>query len=100
MTIYKARYSQPCTNCGLCCNCALCNAAELLFSNAPCPLIRMDGEKTLCGLVIAERAAGQDRLAKSLGVGCGCSMADASTTDEQIDEHNRKSLAKVLGVSD
>ena len=36
-------------------------------------------------------------IAKQLGIGCGCSMEDDDTTEEQAVEFDRRSREKVFG---
>ena len=39
-------------------------------------------------------------IAKQLGIGCGCSMEDDDTTEEQAVEFDRRSREKVFGHND
>ena len=49
-------------------------------------------------LVITEVAAGMEpMLANSLGIGCGCSMPDAGTSDAEVDEFDRVSFITIYG---
>lgn len=98
----KPRYSQPCNNCGQCCDREICPVGELAFpgAHAPCPglLILTGGNAALCGIVQTEKAFGlPPTFANKLGIGCGCSMWDADTTEEQAAEFNRVSLLKIYG---
>ncbi|MFS2025183.1 hypothetical protein [Massilia sp. CT11-137] len=36
-------------------------------------------------------------LANSLGIGCGCSMPDAGTTDAEVHEFDKVSFIKIYG---
>lgn len=96
----KPPYTHPRNYCGLCCQTELCPAGEKAFPDAavPCPaLVTIDG-KALCGLVLVETAARLEPIiAKTLGVGCGCSMPDACTTDEQIEAFDRQSYEAIWG---
>ncbi len=88
---HKSLYTNPCNRCGLCCSSSLCPAAEMAFpdSMAPCPALAFVGDEAECGLVVIERHfTGDKMITKALGIGRGCSMADASTTDEQIEKFN------------
>lgn len=65
-------------------------------ASAPCPGLDVREEMALCSLVITETAVGmKPMLAKSLGVGCGCSMPDADTTDAQVEEFDRVFYIKI-----
>ena len=84
----KPRFASPCNHCGECCKSQLCELAQIALpgGSAPCP-----------GL-ITETAAGMERmLAESLGIGCGCSMQHAGTTDAEVDEFDRVSFKKIYG---
>lgn len=96
----KPLYTNPCNNCGLCCLSQLCPVGEQAFpgQSAPCPALVIMPGKAVCGLVVAEAAAKLEPLiAKSLGVGCGCSMPDSITTEEQIEAFDRHSRDMVYG---
>lgn len=96
----KPLFSHPCNHCGLCCRLSLCDVATILFEKEqciepPCPALLVEGDKSLCGLVITEQATmpkEQWLITKGLGIGCGCSMADESTTEEQIKEQDKKAV--------
>jgi hypothetical protein len=78
----------------------LCELAQLAFpgASAPCPGLDVREDIALRSLGITEAAAGMEPvLAKSLGVGCGCSMPDADTTDAQVEEFDRVSFIKIYG---
>jgi hypothetical protein len=77
----KPPFTAPCNHCGACCKAELCHAATHLFESAPCPALSAEG---LCGLVVTEQLLGINMLHRSLGIGMGCSMPDADTTDEEI----------------
>lgn len=67
-------------------------------ASAPCPGLDVREEVALFRLVITEAAAGMEpMLAKSLGIGCGCSMPDADTTDAEVGEFDRVSFIKIYG---
>lgn len=83
----KPPFASPCNGCGLCCQLELCVVGKLMFplEEAPCPaLVKRDG-RTFCAVVLMEKQTGVDPLvARTLGIGHGCSMADPETTDEEI----------------
>ena len=94
----KPRFTAPCNHCGECCNGQLCELAQMAFpgASAPCPGLEVREDVALCSLVITETAAGMEpMLAKSLGIGCGCSMPDTDTSDAQVDEFDRVSFIKI-----
>lgn len=96
----KPAFSAPCNHCGLCCEEQLCEVGQLAFpgASAPCPGLDVRDDVALCSLVITEAAAGMEpMLAKSLGIGCGCSMPDQDTTEVQIKEFDRVSFIKIYG---
>lgn len=98
----KPRYSTPCNHCGECCKTALCPIGEIAVPGAvaPCPLLTIVYNRALCGYVMAEAAAGVEPVvSRKLGIGCGCSMADEDTTDEQMDRFNAASFIKVYGYA-
>lgn len=99
--VEKPRYASPCNHCGLCCRLSLCHVGELAFpthTNGPCPALVECEDGSLCGLVIVEAQTGAERMiAKQLGIGCGCSMEDDDTTEEQAVEFDRRSREKVFG---
>lgn len=87
----KPSFAAPCNHCGVCCRGQLCELA-------PCPGLDVREDVALCSLVVTEAAAGMvPMLANSLGVGCGCSMPDADTTDAQVEEFDRVSFIKIYG---
>lgn len=97
---FKPPFASPCNHCGRCCAEQLCELGQLAFpgASAPCPGLDVREDVALCSLVITEAAAGMEpMLAKSLGIGCGCSMADANTTDTEIEEFDRVSFIKIYG---
>jgi hypothetical protein len=98
--IQKAKYSEPCNNCGICCELEQCPIAELAYPDSPlpCPALKKCGDKMICGLVHAEDALGIDKvIARSLGIGCGCSMPDVGTEEDEIETFNKLSFIKVYG---
>jgi len=98
--IQKPRYGTPCNHCGICCQLELCHIAEIAFSgqSAPCPALQKCADGYLCGLVAVEKSAGMElKIAKSLGIGCGCSMPDENTTPEEIAVFDKKSRALMFG---
>lgn len=102
----KAPFSQPCRNCGTCCRMQLCPVAEILFEKEgcvepPCPALVIEDDKALCGLVMGEQAFfGKDRhlVSRALGIGCGCSMPDEDTAEEQIRVHDEKANRMMNGA--
>lgn len=59
---------------------------------APCPLLRHEDGKALCGLVLTEARNGLEPIiAMTLGIGFGCSMPDATTTDVEQEAFDRVS---------
>lgn len=96
----KPPFTAPCNHCGECCKGQLCELAYMAFpgASAPCPGLDVREDVALCSLVITEAAAGMEpMLAKSLGIGCGCSMRDGGTSDAQVDEFDRVSFIKIYG---
>lgn len=91
----KPRYRDQCNHCGECCRLQLCPAAERLTHMAPCPFLSTEN---LCGLVLAEEIMGGDQfLRRALGVGCGCSMPDAETTEAEIIAFDLVCMAALKG---
>lgn len=96
----KPSFAAPCNHCGLCCRDQLCELGQMAFpgASAPCPGLNVREHVALCSLVVMEAAAQMEpMLATSLGVGCGCSMPDADTTDAQVEEFDRVSFIKIYG---
>jgi hypothetical protein len=96
----KPRFAAPCNHCGECCKGQLCELAQMAFPGAlaPCPGLDVREDVALCSLVITEAAAGMEpMLAQSLGIGCGCSMPDAGTTDVEVSEFDQVSFIKIYG---
>lgn len=94
----KAKYTEPCSRCGYCCAASLCPAAEIAFPEAlaPCPALFIEDDKACCGLVLMEHyITGGNLVGKALGIGCGCSCPDKTTTEDEIEEHDRKSYEKM-----
>lgn len=104
---FKPLFGQPCNHCGLCCRLQLCPVAEIMFKKEdciepPCPALYIANNKALCGLVMDEHTLfTKDRqlISNALGIGCGCSMADASTTEKQIREHDEKAMRMTNGAT-
>jgi len=97
----KAKFSEPCTHCGICCQTELCTLGQLVFpsSSAPCPGILQKQGKIQCGLVLMETAAHTKPLfATALGIGCGCSMPDPDTTEAEIQEFDKTSKEKMKSL--
>lgn len=93
----KPKFGSPCNHCGLCCQSQICPAGEKAFPGLkpPCPALTPD---RLCLLVLLEAKAGfQPLLANALGIGTGCSMPDADTTDADIEVTNRRAR-KILRI--
>lgn len=99
----KPRYSEPCNHCGLCCRLSLCHVGELAFpkhKSGPCPALMEAADGSLCGLVLMEKESGAEpMIRKQLGIGCGCSMEDDDTTEEQAAAFDARSRARVYGHS-
>lgn len=98
----KPRFAGPCNHCGECCKGQLCELGQMAFpsASAPCPGLDVREDVAMCSLVITEAAAGMaPMLANSLGIGCGCSMPDAGTTDAEVGEFDRVSFIKIYGRS-
>jgi hypothetical protein len=96
----KPAFASPCNHCGLCCRTSLCHIGEMMFprASAPCPAITIEDGKALCGIVLTERAFTLAPLAaESLGIGCGCSMEDEDTTEEQAKAFDAASRLKLFG---
>jgi hypothetical protein len=96
----KPSFAAQCNHCGVCCQGQLCELGQMAFpeASAPCPGLDVREDIALCSLVVMEAAAGfEPMLAKSLGVGAGCSMPDADTTEAQVEEFDRVSFIKIYG---
>jgi hypothetical protein len=94
----KPLYTKPCNHCGLCCLSQLCPVGEEAFPgvSAPCPALVTTSGKAVCGLVVAETLGKLEPLiAKGLGIGCGCSMPDSYTTDDQIEAFDKRAREMV-----
>lgn len=62
------------------------------------PALVIDGGKAMCGLVLTEEATGvEPKMWRVLGIGCGCSMPDADTSEADIAEFDRRSRKMVFG---
>lgn len=84
----------------MCCALQLCPVAVMAFpgQRAPCPALVLKEQRTVCALVEVEREAGIEPLiARTLGIGAGCSMPDAETTDAEIAAFDQRSREKLLG---
>ena len=75
----KPDVRQACNHCGWCCSMELCKLGEraLILANkqasAPCPFLAQTAPREFkCRIIIAEQKAGEDELAKVLGIGKGC----------------------------
>ncbi len=96
----KPRYGSPCNHCGQCCTQSLCHAAEIALPGAaaPCPALKIENGKALCGLLLIEQRFGLGPvLEKTLGIGCGCSLPDDGTTDDEIEVFDQRSHERVFG---
>lgn len=96
----KPRYTDPCNHCGLCCSLSLCHIGQLAYpgQSAPCPALVVLEGKAMCGIVMMEERSGVEPVVrKFLGIGCGCSMEDADTTEEQAAAFDARSRAIVFG---
>lgn len=101
--IEKPLFGSPCNGCGQCCREELCQIAGAVFpeADAPCPAIRKDGERTICGLIQAPGdyapvltsiygAENMRHAARTLlGVDKGC---DAEADDEIAGENAIKEM--------
>jgi hypothetical protein len=66
------------------------------LAEAPCPALIVENGNALCSFVLTERANNLNPiLAATLGIGCGCSMPDETTTDEEVEAFDLKSYALV-----
>jgi len=95
----KPLYTQPCNHCGLCCSSSLCHVGEKLFEawQLPCPALLSKDDKAICSVVDLEMKSGViPIISNSLGIGCGCSMPDEDTTDEEIDSFDMKSREMIF----
>jgi len=67
---------KPCIGSGYCCWKAPCHEAQRAHDGAltsgPCPELRWNGERHLCGLILDADAETAERLKRSLSVGAGC----------------------------
>lgn len=63
---------------------------------APCPALTERDGKLLCGMVLMEAACPVDKIvAKTLGIGCGCSMPDEDTNPVDIARFDAFSRSKL-----
>ena len=83
----KPRFTDECNHCGKCCETQLCEVSKAAYGNLqlpPCPALTRQNR---CAIVEAELAYGKGiPIAKALGIGCGCSMPDNTTTEQEIEE--------------
>ena len=78
----------------------LCPAAEKLTDSLPCPALIIGNGVALCGLVLTPLPLRPEPLRdihNQLGIGCGCSMPDDDTTEEEINAHDMLSWMRVYG---
>lgn len=97
----KPLYTKPCNGCGQCCMAELCEIAEMMFpsSLAPCPALIIRDGMARCGVVLLEVESGLEPLvAKALGIGCGCSMPDSYTTEEDVEAFDRVASEMIYGA--
>lgn len=74
----KPAVGAPCNGCGVCCALTPCPLSRLLLRHreGACPALTWQGERYVCGLVVAPRGfvrwlPRRLRL-RWIGVGCGC----------------------------
>lgn len=59
----KPKFGAKCNHCGLCCMVSLCECAKMTgLTEAPCDHLRFVDGNALCGLMLAEAAAGMERI--------------------------------------
>ena len=66
---------KPCLGSGYCCHKAICHEGQRANPNhkiGPCPSLRWNGERHVCGLIMDADRVEADRLKKSLSIGAGC----------------------------
>ena len=75
----KPNVRQPCNHCGWCCSMEICKLGKHALTlvnkqaSAPCPFLEQTAPQEFkCRIIIAEQRAGEDELAKALGIGKGC----------------------------
>ncbi len=95
----KPLIASPCNHCGLCCRLELCQIGKMAFpqAEAPCPALRVENGRALCEIVLMESAMPvvKPLIARSLGIGTGCSMSDDDTTDAEFLDFHAASRAKL-----
>lgn len=75
----KPRYGSPCNGCGICCALQICQVGEMAFpgAKAPCPALKISGDRTVCELVVVEVVHGlEPKIQEALAIGQGCTMED------------------------
>jgi hypothetical protein len=88
----KPRFREPCNGCGLCCRLEICGEGETALAalgiydgpgaGPPCVFLVEREGLYRCRLVLTEAAnldklpSREPRIAKSLGIGWGCTMPD------------------------
>jgi hypothetical protein len=93
----KPRYGDPCNGCGLCCRLEICGEGETALAalgiydgpaaGPPCFFLVEMGGLYRCRLVLTEAAnldklpSREPRIARSLGIGEGCTMPDDQEAD-------------------
>lgn len=94
----KPKFGAPCSQCGLCCQLEQCEVADAAFGPRPGPciaLVERQG-RHLCGFVLVEQITKLAPIIQhGLGIGTGCSMPDATTTQEELDTFDLLSKIKV-----
>lgn len=100
----KPKFGSPCNHCGACCIAVKCPAGQAAFpghqdGSSPCPALVITDDKAICGLVLAEKrlAVGEvvPLITMSLGIGCGCSMHDPDTTEQESEAFDRRSVLRM-----
>ena len=99
----KPKYTEPCNHCGLCCATEICAVGKMIVNShvkPPCPLLLRNDNVFRCPLVITEIESGlKPVVARALGIGCGCSMPDDDTTEEEIDAFDAWSKAHIAALA-
>lgn len=68
------------------------------WASAPCPALTKTTLGFVCGLVLIERENGlPPEIERRLGIGTGCSMPDAETTDAERQEFHLANMLKIYG---
>ena len=98
LVISKPSFREACNNCGKCCETELCEVGKAAYGAyrlPPCPALNHDN---LCAIVKAEQMlAPYGVISKALGIGCGCSMPDAETSDKEIEYFDEQCRKLVYG---